>query len=60
MLMFMYLLWAVPEYGLQDPRSMLTWPLIVILSFIGYYIARWYRKSKGIDPQLAFKEIPPV
>jgi len=33
---------------------------IVIACFLVYYTSVWYHKQKGLDIELAFKEIPPV
>jgi len=46
-------------YGLKNPTSYMIVAGIFILCLIGYWIGRAYNKSKGIDVNYAFLEVPP-
>ena len=54
-----YFLWITDKrYGVNDPLS----GAFMIGSFLSggiiFYIVKWYRKSKGIDTELLYREVP--
>ncbi len=57
---FIYLYVTIPELGMASPVSMGFMLALFIGGIILYYIVRAYRKSQGIDIDLAYKEIPPA
>ncbi len=48
-----------PVFGANTPLSLGVVAATILVSALYYYIFRAYQKSKGIDVDLAFKEIPP-
>jgi hypothetical protein len=51
---------TIPELGLASPVSMGFMAALFVGGIVLYYIVRAYRKSQGIDIDLAYKEIPPA
>jgi len=48
-----------PRYLVNAPSSLSIITGTLVLGFIIFYVAKAYRKAKGIDISLAFKELPP-
>jgi amino acid transporter len=46
-------------YGLTGTTPYVVVIVIFLLSVVGYWIGRFYNKSKGIDVNYAFLEVPP-
>jgi APA family basic amino acid/polyamine antiporter len=46
-------------YGLTGTTPYVVVAVILILSIVGYWVGRAYNKSKGIDVNYAFLEVPP-
>jgi amino acid transporter len=57
---FLFLYVTIPELGLASPVSMGFMAALFVGGIVLYYIVRAYRKSQGIDIDLAYKEIPPA
>ena len=57
-----YLLLIDPVAGIT-PRynfnQFIVFPIIIVVAFAGYYVARAIQKGRGIDLDLKFQEIPP-
>ena len=62
---FIFGLWAIimfltnPNYGLKGTTPYIVVGGIFLVCLIGYWIGRAYNKSKGIDVNYAFLEVPP-
>lgn len=48
-----------PVFGANTPLSLTAVAITIGISALYYFIYRAYQKSKGVDVDLAFKEIPP-
>ena len=48
-----------PIFGANTPLSLVAVAITIIVPVIYYYIYRAVQKSKGINVDLAYKEIPP-
>ncbi|MFX1579587.1 MAG: APC family permease [Promethearchaeota archaeon] len=57
---FIFLYLTIPELGMASPLSSIFLLALFIVGFIMYFVVRAYRKSQGIDIDLAYKEIPPA
>ena len=55
---FMYV--TIPELGQGSAFSSIFMGALFLVGFIMYFVVRAYRKSQGIDIDLAYKEIPPA
>ncbi len=58
LLLMIVLLWNDPLAAGHDARSLGTIIGVFGLGIVLYYVMRWWRRRKGIDVRLAFKEIP--
>ena len=52
-----YLIW--PELGVYNAVSMVTIIGTIVVCVIYYFIRKAYMKSRGIDVELAFRQLPP-
>jgi amino acid transporter len=59
LLAILYEIVAEPAISGATPASIEVIMAVYAAGFIGYYASKAYRKTKGIDIGLAFKEIPP-
>lgn len=48
-----------PVFGANTPLSLIAVAATIVVSALYYFIYRAVQKSKGVDVDLAFKEIPP-
>jgi basic amino acid/polyamine antiporter, APA family len=48
-----------PIFGANTPLSLAAVAITIIVPIIYYYVYRSVQKSKGINVDLAYKEIPP-
>ena len=55
-----YYLAVIPEFGAWTPGSLEAIVGTFVFGLILYYINRAYQKSRGIEIDLAFREIPPA
>jgi amino acid transporter len=55
----LYIYFTTPALGIVAPPSLALIFGLIVISFVIYYVAKWYRSTKGIDLSLTFKEIPP-
>ena len=55
----LYYLWTVPALLAATPQSESLIVGVFVVALIYYFVIKAYRKSKGLDLGLAFKEIPP-
>jgi hypothetical protein len=46
-------------FGANTPLSLIVVAATIVVSALYYYIYRAVQKSRGVDVDLAFKEIPP-
>ena len=52
--------WPLASVGwAAAPLSVLALPLSYVFFVAVYYYSRWYRKRRGINIGLAFKQLPP-
>jgi APA family basic amino acid/polyamine antiporter len=58
-LLILYFIVAQPSISGVNPPSIILIIGVYLTGIIAYYVARSYRKSQGIDLELAFKQIPP-
>lgn len=58
-LVLLYAFIFVPGIGVSDPLSLGIVFSIVIGGIVYYFVAKYYRKSQGIDLDALFKSLPP-
>ena len=58
-LLMSYFFGTYKVFGANTPLSLTVVALTIIVSALYYYVYRGMQKSRGVDVDLAFKEIPP-
>jgi amino acid transporter len=46
------------NYGVNTPESLNLFLVVIVVSVVWYFFARWYRRRQGVQMEERFKEIP--
>jgi APA family basic amino acid/polyamine antiporter len=57
--LLIYFYVAIPSLGMVNPIPFALVIIVYVVLAVQYYVNKWYKKRKGIEIDLAFKEIPP-